>query len=64
MPNITNQDKEGRLEPGVVLSISGAESENEAILAIENYLRANQKEHLELAVSQNSENGSYEIRLG
>jgi hypothetical protein len=63
MPNVTNRDQTGRLEPGVVLEVSGAESENEAILAIENYLRANQKEHLEVAVPEKCENGLYEIRL-
>lgn len=63
MPNITNRDEAGRLEPGVVLTVSGAESENDAILAIENYLRVNQKEHLELAVPEKCENGTYEIRL-
>jgi hypothetical protein len=63
MPNITNRDETGRLEPGVVLTVSDAESENDAILAIENYLRVNQKEHLELAVPEKCENGTYEIRL-
>lgn len=63
MPSITNRDDSGRLEPGVVLAVSGAESENDAILAIENYLRVNQKEHLELAVPEKCENGTYEVRL-
>lgn len=63
MPSITNLDETGRLEPGVVLTVSGAESENDAVLAIENYLRVNQKEHLELAVPEKRENGTYEIRL-
>jgi len=63
MPSISNQDETGKLEPGVVLAVSGAESENDAILAIENYLRVNQKEHLELAVPEKCENGTYEIRL-
>lgn len=63
MPKITNHDETGRLEPGVVLTVSGAESENDAILAIENFLRVNGKEHLELAVPEKRENGTYEIRL-
>jgi len=63
MPSITNQDETGRLEPGVVLAVSGAESENEAVLAIENYLRVNGKEHLEMAVPEKRENGTYEVRL-
>jgi hypothetical protein len=63
MPSITNLDETGRLEPGVVLAVSGAESENDAVLAIENYLRVNRKEHLELAVPEKRENGTYEIRL-
>lgn len=63
MPSITNRDETGRLEPGVVLTVSGAESENDAVLAIENYLRVNRKEHLELAVPEKCENGTYEIRL-
>jgi len=63
MPSITNRDETGRLEPGVVLAVSGAESENDAVLAIENYLRVNQKEHLELAVPEKCEDGTYEIRL-
>jgi hypothetical protein len=63
MPNITNHDETGRLEPGVVLAVSGAASENDAILAIENFLRVNQKEYLELAVPEKCENGTYEIRL-
>lgn len=63
MPSITNLDETGRLEPGVVLAVSGAESENDAVLAIENYLRVNRKEHLELVVPEKRENGTYEIRL-
>lgn len=64
MPSITNRDDTGRLEPGVVLTVSGAASENDAILAIENFLRVNRKEYLELAVPEKRENGTYEIRLG
>ncbi|SDG48498.1 hypothetical protein SAMN04487996_11941 [Dyadobacter soli] len=63
MPSITNRDETGRLEPGVVLTVSGTESENDAVLAIENFLRVNQKEHLELAVPEKCENGTYEVRL-
>lgn len=63
MPSITNRDETGRLEPGVVLTVSGAETENDAILAVENYLRVNQKEHLELAVPEKTETGTYEVRL-
>ncbi|WP_342083829.1 hypothetical protein [Dyadobacter sp. OTU695] len=63
MPSIINRDETGRLEPGVVLAVSGAESENDAILAIENFLRVNRKEHLELAVPEKSEDGTFEIRL-
>lgn len=63
MPSIVNRDETGRLEPGVVLEVSGAESENDAVLAIENYLRVNQKEHFELAVPEKCENGNYQIRL-
>ncbi|MBO9611608.1 MAG: hypothetical protein J7619_02875 [Dyadobacter sp.] len=63
MPSITNRDETGRLEPGVILTVSGAESENDAVLAIENYLRVNQKEHLELAMPKKCENDTYEVRL-
>lgn len=63
MPSVVNRDETGRLEPGVVLAVSGAESENDAILAIENFLRVNRKEHLELAVPEKSEDGTFEIRL-
>ena len=63
MPQVSNQDEMGKIEPGVVLSVTGAESENEAVLAVENYLRVNKKEHLELALPGKYENGNYEIRL-
>jgi hypothetical protein len=63
MPSVVNRDETGRLEPGVVLAVSDAESENDAILAIENFLRVNRKEHLELAVPEKSEDGTFEIRL-
>lgn len=63
MPSVVNRDETGRLEPGVVLAVSGAESENDAILAVENFLRVNRKEHLELAVPEKSEDGTFEIRL-
>ncbi|GGH49843.1 hypothetical protein GCM10007423_52110 [Dyadobacter endophyticus] len=52
------------MEPGVVLTVSGAESENDAVLATENYLRSNGKEYLALAVPEKGENDTYEIRLG
>lgn len=64
MPSVTNQNEAGKLEPGVVLTVSGAESENEAILAIENYLRENKQEHLEVAVRNQGEDGVYEVALG
>lgn len=64
MPQVNNQEMSGKIEPGVVLSVSGAESENDAVLAVENYLRVNKKEHLEMALPEKSENGNYEIRLG
>ncbi|WP_188937982.1 hypothetical protein [Dyadobacter endophyticus] len=64
MPSIINRDQTGRLEPGVVLTVSGAESENDAVLATENYLRSNGKEYLALAVPEKGENDTYEIRLG
>ncbi|MGV3602264.1 MAG: hypothetical protein ACO1N1_13715 [Dyadobacter fermentans] len=63
MPSITNREDDGRLEPGVVLVVSGAESENDAVLAFENYLRVNQKEHLELALPEKCEDGSFQVRL-
>lgn len=63
MPSVTNQNESGKLEPGVVLTVKGAESENEAILAIENYLRENKQEHLEVAVRNKGEDGVYEIAL-
>lgn len=63
MASIINRDETGRLEPGVVLAVSGAESENDAVLAVENYLRVNRKEHLELAVPEKSGDGTYEVRL-
>jgi hypothetical protein len=63
MPTITNQNADGRLEPGVVLTVSGASSENEAILAIENYLREHKQEQLEVAVRSRGEDGVFEIAL-
>lgn len=63
MPSVKNQNAEGKLEPGAVLSVSGAASENDAILAVENYLRVNQAEYLELAVPEKSVDETYEIRL-
>ncbi|WP_353718530.1 hypothetical protein [Dyadobacter sp. 676] len=63
MPNIENLDEAGKLEPGVVLKVTGAASENDAILAVENYLRANRKEQLEVAVPERDEDGVFAIRL-
>jgi len=63
MPNITNRNGSGRLEPGVVLTVTGAESENEAILAVENYLRENKKEDLEITVQEGGDSGSFDIAL-
>ncbi|WP_439557261.1 hypothetical protein [Dyadobacter sp.] len=64
MPSVKNQDSSGKLEKGVILSVSDVENENDAILAVENYLREKQTEQFELAVPEKSENGTYEIRLG
>ncbi|MHA4739272.1 hypothetical protein [Dyadobacter sp. MSC1_007] len=63
MPQVNNRETSGKIEPGVVLSVTGAESENDAVLAVENYLRVNKKEHLELALPEKREDGNYEIRL-
>ncbi|MCE6987548.1 hypothetical protein [Dyadobacter sp. CY323] len=63
MANITNQHPSGKVEAGSTLTVSGVESENEAILAVENYLRVNQKEGLELAIKDQTADGDFEIKL-
>lgn len=63
MPTITNQNEAGKIESGTVLNVSGAASENEAILAVENYLREHQSEHFELTVNGDGEGSTFEIRL-
>ena len=63
MANITNQDPSGKLEAGVTLTVSEVESENEAILAVENYLRVNKKEGMELAVQNQNTDGNFQIKL-
>lgn len=63
MPQVKNQNEADQIEPGTVLLVSGAESENDAVLAVENYLRMHQQEHFELSLPEKCENGTYEIRL-
>ena len=63
MPTIENQDPADALQAGVTLKVSGAASENEAILAVENYLREKNKENLELSVTEKSGEDTYQIRL-
>ena len=63
MPNIENMDPSGSVKSRVILSVTNASSENEAILAVENYLRANKGEALEMALPEKGEDGSYRIRL-
>ncbi|MCE7065925.1 hypothetical protein [Dyadobacter sp. CY326] len=65
MPDITNQDPSGKLEAGVILAVTGASSEDEAMLAVENYLRVNKKEgSVEMSVLETEDEGSYHIKLG
>ncbi|KAA6441266.1 hypothetical protein FEM33_02865 [Dyadobacter flavalbus] len=63
MPNIENQDPSGKVQPGVTLAVTGAESEDEVLLAVENYLRVNKKEELEFALPVKSEDGTYMVTL-
>lgn len=63
MPNIENQDPSGKVESGVTLSVTDAQSEDEVILAVENYLRVNKKEELEFALPEKGENGTYLVKL-
>jgi hypothetical protein len=63
MPKVVNQDPSGRIEPGGLLSVLEASSENEAILAAENFLRLHKQEDLEISVSGGEENNTYQIKL-
>jgi hypothetical protein len=63
MPSVKNHDNSGKIEKGVTLSVTGVDNENDAILAVENYLREKQLEEFQLAVQENGESGTYEIRL-
>lgn len=63
MPQVKNQNGSDELEPGTVLLVSNAESENDAVLAVENYLRVNRQEQFELSLPEKREDGTYEIRL-
>jgi len=63
MPNIENADPSGAVKAGTTLSVTNASSEDEAILAVENYLRSHKAESLELALPEKGEDGSYTIRL-
>ncbi|MCF2488942.1 hypothetical protein [Dyadobacter sp. CY347] len=63
MPNIKNLDPSGAVKSGVKLSVSNASSENEAILAAENYLRVNKGEGLEMSLPEKGDDGNYTITL-
>ena len=64
MPNITNQDPSGKLAAGVTLAVSGVSSEDEAILAVENYLRVNKKEgEVEISIPEKSDDGNFNVQL-
>lgn len=63
MPNIKNMDPSGSVQAGVTLSVTNASSENEAILAVENYLRVNNGGALEMSLPEKGEDGSYTIKL-
>lgn len=63
MPQVKNQNGSEKLEPGTVLLVSGVDSENDAVLAVENYLRVNRQEQFELSLPEKCENGTYEITL-
>ncbi|MCE7062032.1 hypothetical protein [Dyadobacter sp. CY343] len=63
MATIENKDSSGKLGKGVTLSVTGAASENDAILAVENYLREHRAEGLSLSVQETGDSDSFEIRL-
>ncbi|CAG5067725.1 hypothetical protein DYBT9623_00447 [Dyadobacter sp. CECT 9623] len=63
MATIENKDSSGKLAKGVTLSVTGAASENDAILAVENYLREHRAEGLALSVQETGDSDSFEIRL-
>ncbi|GGB85823.1 hypothetical protein [Dyadobacter sediminis] len=63
MPNIENQDPSGKVQSGATLAVTGAESEDEVLLAVENYLRVNKKEELEFALPVKGEDGTYLVKL-
>ncbi|MCF0041708.1 hypothetical protein [Dyadobacter fanqingshengii] len=63
MPNIENRDPSGSVKAGVTLSVTNASSEDEAILAVENYLRVNKGEALEMSLPEKGEDGSYIVKL-
>lgn len=63
MPNIRNLDPSGSVKSGVTLSVSNVASEDEAILAVENYLRVNKSEGLEMSLPEKGDDGVYTIQL-
>jgi len=63
MANVKNQDPGNKLNAGTILNVEGVESEDEALLAVENYLRVNKQEGLEIVISNELENGGFEVRL-
>ncbi|KAA0992507.1 hypothetical protein [Dyadobacter aurulentus] len=63
MAKIENKNPSGKIEKGATLYVSGASSENEAILAVENYLRENRSEELAITIAENGTGDGYEIRL-
>jgi hypothetical protein len=63
MPNIKNQDPSGKVQAGVTLTVTDASSEDEAILAVENYLRMHKSEGVEMSLPEAGEDGNYNIRL-
>jgi hypothetical protein len=63
MANVKNQDPNGKVSAGAILNVEGVASEDEALLAVENYLRVNKQEELEIVIAGELENGGFEVRL-
>lgn len=64
MAEIENPDPSGQVKAGITLKITGAESENEALRSVENYLKLHHAISLEVGVIEGAQEGEYLIKLG
>ncbi|GGC14123.1 hypothetical protein [Dyadobacter sediminis] len=64
MADIENPDPSGQVKAGITLKVTGAESENEAMRSVENYLKLHKAVSLEMGLCEGALKREYLIKLG